>query len=489
MVDRLKEKTIRPYLWWVLLVILVLVVFPGCENLVYGYLQSQIINESSDPNRFLSLTSADQVLEKGTSTTIIVSITSDSIKIIDSQLTISAGAGTLTKLSADSWRYTASSDVGGEISISGTVQADFDLELTKTISVDVEKSWVNIGSPYFSPSNSIKPIVAVDNNDVPYVAFGNSSALGGPINVMKYTGSGTTGWEFVGTSNFSSGIASYINLQFDNLGVPYVAFKDHGLSSRAVVMKYNGSGWETLGAAPVSPGEANYVNLFIDHTGTPFLAYEDGDDDYKPKMWKYAGGWLQLVYNSGGGGKDWITICVNPVTSKVAVAYQNWEDDDRVIVKYYNDIGLITSWINYGDTGFSNGASLLNILRYHNGIPYLLLRDDDGTKLFKLESDGWALLVSFSTFMTTPASSIPVFEMTPDGRPFFAQCEIEESTAKVDPKVGFLENGTWNTIPIDIGVEMDFWYSGFSATVDSQSRPIIVYGEQTNKTLSVLRYQ
>jgi len=465
----------------------------GCNNLLHGYIYSQVISESSDPDSYLQLSPDSSLISKGSSTVITVSIASGSIGITDSQLTVTSGSGFLEKLSSDSWRFTASGEFGGTVTVNGIVNGEYNLSLSRSVSIEVEKSWELIGSPYFTPSNAVKPVISTDPDGVPYVAFATSAGLTGPISVMKFTGSGDSGWESVGSSGFSAGNVDYINLRFNTNGIPFAAFKDSGNEDKAVVMQYTGggsTGWESLGNTPVSAGEANYINLWLDHTGTPFLAYEDGTDSYKPKMWKYTSDtWNELAGSIGGGGKDWITICVDPDTSRIGVAYQNWEDNDRIIAKWYSDFGAIKSWNNLGNTGFSTGAAKYNILRYFDGFSYVFFSDDNGIHLYRLETDTWIGIAPTVNFSTTPAANVPVFEISPDGKPFIAVNDYDNGSGKCDPKVGFLENGSWKFLPTGIGDEMDFFFSGFSGTLDNQGRPLIVYGEQANKKLSVLRYQ
>ncbi len=59
--------------------------------------------------------------------------------------------------------------------------------------------------------------LAIDNNNVPYVAFYESFSKG---SVMKYTSSG---WSYVGSAQFTSGATQYASLAIDGNNTPYLA--------------------------------------------------------------------------------------------------------------------------------------------------------------------------------------------------------------------------------------------------------------------------
>lgn len=103
-------------------------------------------------------------------------------------------------------------------------------------------NWVPVGADIFQTYSYIyqgQQSLVIDNNGIPYVAFKDySNTSNNPISVMKYNIS-SSNWEYVGNSGFST--PGYINdysLALDNNNVPYVAFIDdnHGLS----IMKYFG---------------------------------------------------------------------------------------------------------------------------------------------------------------------------------------------------------------------------------------------------------
>ena len=126
--------------------------------------------------------------------------------------------------------------------------------------------WINVGSRSFSTGAIDYPSIAIDSNDTPYVAFNNQVMEGmeGKATVMKYTGAGMTGWELIGNAGFSTGTASSkwsgIKIAIDNNDVPYVAYPDEGNGGKPTVMKYDGSSWVPVGKGILSEGRTYFIS-------------------------------------------------------------------------------------------------------------------------------------------------------------------------------------------------------------------------------------
>jgi len=86
----------------------------------------------------------------------------------------------------------------------------------------------------------------------------------------------TEAWEVVGTAGFSPGTAWYPSFKLDSANTPYVGFADGANSSKATVMKLDGSTWGAVGNAGFSAGAAYYTSLAMDSNNTPYLAFSDG---------------------------------------------------------------------------------------------------------------------------------------------------------------------------------------------------------------------
>ena len=55
-----------------------------------------------------------------------------------------------------------------------------------------------------------------------------------------------SGWLPVGSAGFSAGAVGWTSLALDKNNVPYVAYQDNVNGGKATVMKYNGAAWETV---------------------------------------------------------------------------------------------------------------------------------------------------------------------------------------------------------------------------------------------------
>jgi hypothetical protein len=67
-----------------------------------------------------------------------------------------------------------------------------------------------------------------------YIAY-NAKSNSGEASLMKFN---EGSWNVVGKPHFNNGDASFIDIDFDNFGVPYVAYQDFGNGARLSVMKY-----------------------------------------------------------------------------------------------------------------------------------------------------------------------------------------------------------------------------------------------------------
>jgi len=101
-----------------------------------------------------------------------------------------------------------------------------------------------------------------------YAAFQDSAS--GMATAMKFNG---TGWDLIGSANFSAGTATYVSLQVYN-GTPYVGFIDGGNSNKPTVMTFNGTDWVLVGNPGFSVNAADSLTLQV-YNGTLYLAYRD----------------------------------------------------------------------------------------------------------------------------------------------------------------------------------------------------------------------
>ncbi|MDD4290479.1 MAG: hypothetical protein PHH83_04425 [Patescibacteria group bacterium] len=132
-------------------------------------------------------------------------------------------------------------------------------------------SWEDVGVPKFTSEFAQNYSLAIDNNNVPYVAYADS-AYNFKITVMKFNG---TAWEVVGTPGFSAVDTSNISLAIDNNNVPYVAYAGNAQGSRAILMKFERSAWRVVGRDAFSCWNVGNLSLAIDNNNVPYVGYPD----------------------------------------------------------------------------------------------------------------------------------------------------------------------------------------------------------------------
>lgn len=154
-------------------------------------------------------------------------------------------------------------------------------------------SWINVGNSNFTSSNFSPIDLAIDKNNVPYVAFNNLNA-NPDITVKKFNG---TNWLDVGVPNFYQGSLYPNALAIDSLGVPYITCK--GQSSKVVVQKFNGNSWIDLSSNTFSNSLSKGSAIRIVGT-TPYIGFiDDANNNRTFVLAKYtANNWQVIPANS-----------------------------------------------------------------------------------------------------------------------------------------------------------------------------------------------
>ena len=151
--------------------------------------------------------------------------------------------------------------------------------------------WLPVGTPGFSHNSPSHPVLALDANGNPVVAY---AAPDGAV-VMRWNGSA---WQPVGTPVSMGGGMGQIALALDVNGNPVIAFRDWPNGSKAAVMRWNGSQWLHVGSPSASEGAADNFSLILDAVGNPVLAFRDMENESKATVIHWNGASWQTV---GGG--------------------------------------------------------------------------------------------------------------------------------------------------------------------------------------------
>lgn len=254
------------------------------------------------------------------------------------------------------------------------------MDLANSSKVTVMKfNWTNritVWTPGFSSGNSSYESLVIDNNNIPYVAY-RDQVNSGKVTVMKFN---WTNWEIVGIPGFSSGDSHYVWLAIDNNNVPYVAYRDDTNWYKATVMKFNGTSWEVVGMLGFSPGlataRANYVSLAIDKNNTPYIAYSHSDatlDVGGATVMKFNGiNWETVWTPRFSPGKIGYTSLSIDSNNTPYIAYTDNTNFNRAIVMKYS----WTNWEFVWTPDFSADQVYFPSLSIdNNNIPYIAYVD------------------------------------------------------------------------------------------------------------------
>src|SRR3989344_4852950 len=246
-------------------------------------------------------------------------------------------------------------------------------------------AWQLVGSQGFSPelSNHENVVswraIRFDSKDTPYVAFVNYTAVGGAsiankASVMKYDGSS---WISVGpTDGFSPGGADFVSLAFDSNDTPHVAFIDHTNGERASVMKFDASSksWANIGNSGFTAYGVQWTSLAFDSNDTPYVAFQDQYNGNGASVMKYdtsSSTWVDVGNRKfSASSTAFLSFDLDP-SGTPYVAFQDWSQGGRVTVMQYD--ASSSSWVNVGNTGFSDGeANFVSLVISSRNIPYVI---------------------------------------------------------------------------------------------------------------------
>ncbi|ATW25596.1 fibronectin type III domain-containing protein [Candidatus Formimonas warabiya] len=245
--------------------------------------------------------------------------------------------------------------------------------------------WATLGSPGFSMDKALNQPSFYMDNGTPYVAYISNSSR--KVTVMKYSGvseMNPSGWEPVGTPEFSESGGSAVSLFVDQ-AIPYVAYiyydNDAG-KQKLKAFRYTGTseanptGWELVGNGVIVENNITYPDLYVSG-GIPYVACRNGNNGGKVEVYKLNGenglwGILSGVPVSAGSGSQ---ISLKFYNNTPYVAYQDGSVSNKATVRKYNG----TDWETVGSAGFSPaGVDSPSLAIDGNGTPYIAFSDGKG---------------------------------------------------------------------------------------------------------------
>jgi hypothetical protein len=295
---------------------------------------------------------------------------------------------------------------------------DYEFYLKATVMKFDGTNWVNIGNGGFSASLAEYTSLAFSPSGQPYVAYedagtGDSSKA----TVMKFDG---TNWVNDGNAGFSAGDAWYTSLAFSLSGQPYVAFQDLANSQKATVMKFDGTNWMNVGSAGFSARIAWFTSLAFSPSGQPYIAYSDYGKSDKATVMKFDGTNWEYVGNAGftAGQADWTSLAFSP-SSEPYVAYKDYGNSGKATVMKFNG----ANWVNVGNAGYSAGQAGYTSLAFNpsNSLPYVAYEDcGNSCKATVMKFDGTSWINVGSAGFSVGETNNTSLAFSPSGEPYVA---------------------------------------------------------------------
>lgn len=235
-------------------------------------------------------------------------------------------------------------------------------------------NWTAVGSIGVSAGSVEHISMAIDGSNNIYVGF-RDGAQSGKATVMKYDGSL---WSNIGNAGLSDGGAYYVSVGVNASGTVYVAYQDQTAGSKGSVKRFNGSSWVYVGSKGFTSGQTDYLDMDIDASGSLYIAYRDNNLGWKPRVMKFGGSSWSTLGTAGfsSGGISEIAIAVDG-NNKPYVVYKDWSQSNKATVQSYNG----SSWNVIGSAGISSGSiGSPDITLDGNNTPYVVYRDDNNSQ-------------------------------------------------------------------------------------------------------------
>ncbi|WP_408891942.1 cadherin-like beta sandwich domain-containing protein [Paenibacillus taichungensis] len=235
------------------------------------------------------------------------------------------------------------------------------------------ETWTTLGVPGISTGPAEYISVALDPQNVPYVAF-TDGGNAGKASVMKFV-NGT--WEYVGDLGVSTGQAPELSLTFDKQGTPYLVYSDAANNYKLAVRKFTAGQWQPVGGQNASVGMADNIQITFDSQDNPYILFRDRTNVAVPVVLKFTGSAWEAV-----GGAPVVAHDTNEMAFALDsqntpfVVYNDGTANYRMSVKKLNG----NTWEYIGQSKLTNGQSSHFAIAISSGdVPYIAFTNQDIT--------------------------------------------------------------------------------------------------------------
>lgn len=220
--------------------------------------------------------------------------------------------------------------------------------------------------------------IEVDQQDMPYIAFGNTSRIATVINWNGHD------WGFIGDENgFSTAKAFHLALSINTENVPYVAYKDTDNGYKTTMRYWDTHNWEVVGLEGFSGVQISDICTVLNSHDVPYViqSYRDnGNSKINVMRWdKEQEEWVFVGEDDISPSQINQFSCGMDKEDKPYVAYSDAYENDKLTVKYWDNI----KWTTLGDAGFTDHrVNSTSIVFDHNNMPYIGYQNSDDEKAY-----------------------------------------------------------------------------------------------------------
>lgn len=198
-------------------------------------------------------------------------------------------------------------------------------------------------------------------DDAGSVFFAYRDAAHGNLPVVsRFDG---TDWHNVGRPGFSAGSgANDLSFALDASGTPWVAFTSYdpyhsgrgSKGAQAVVMTYDGDDWVVVGDRYFSEGYVNQTSIAVDAGGTPYVAFCDGAHGEAATVMRFDGSaWETLGEPGFSAGRVYhVSLAIGGDDVPCVAFSDHAHDKGLTVMRFSGD-----SWQPLGDAGISAGEA------------------------------------------------------------------------------------------------------------------------------------